>query len=121
MTCLETWLVIAPLLSVFVILLMLLFLRMGGYKISDALRESTTASPPSAAPASASRLIAFITGITTLLLVLCLTSFWIYQTIKGNPVDLSKVSTLFLSLGLGVVPYGVNKISKAVSQSSDKS
>jgi hypothetical protein len=66
-------------------------------------------------PKSSSRYIAFITSVLTWVIGLCLTCFFIYQYMKGNTEPkLSGLSSVLLSLGIGVVPYAFNKISKAM-------
>lgn len=62
-------------------------------------------------PQSASRLLAFISGIITLALSSCLSSFWLFRYFGyGEGPDLNGLTYVLLSLGLGIVPYAVNKI-----------
>ncbi|QNA46046.1 hypothetical protein [Lacibacter sediminis] len=64
---------------------------------------------------SSSRYIAFITSSLTWVLALCLTCFFIYQYIKSNEAPtLTGLSSVLLALGIGVVPYAFNKVSKAL-------
>lgn len=66
-------------------------------------------------PKSSSRYIAFITSALTWCIALCLSCFFIYQYMKSNkPPDLTGLSSLLLALGIGVVPYAFNKVSKAL-------
>lgn len=65
---------------------------------------------------STSRYIAFFSGMLTVILSVCMTSFFIYQYLHtGCPPDLSALSTVLIALGIGVTPYMVNKISTAVA------
>jgi hypothetical protein len=74
--------------------------------------EITASDEP---PKSSSRYIAFITSALTWVLALCLTSFFIYQYIKSNAApSLTGLSSVLLALGIGVVPYAFNKVSKAL-------
>lgn len=76
---------------------------------------STNTQPPfvgkTIQPQSASRLLAFISGIITLALSSCLSSFWLFRYFGyGEGPDLNGLTYVLLSLGLGIVPYAVNKI-----------
>ncbi|MBV9961303.1 MAG: hypothetical protein JO072_03580 [Parafilimonas sp.] len=65
---------------------------------------------------SISRYIAFFSGMLTVIIAICMSSFYIYQYIHtGCPPDLSPLSTVLIALGIGVTPYAVNKISTAIS------
>nr|WP_294860375.1 hypothetical protein [uncultured Fluviicola sp.] len=64
---------------------------------------------------STSRLIAFICGITSIALACCITSYYFYKSFTGTEkVDLGNLSNVLFGLGLGVVPYGFNKIAAAL-------
>jgi hypothetical protein len=83
----------------------------------------TAAIPPtievsgSEKPKSASRYIALLTTCVTLVIGLSLTSFCIYMYINTGVIpDLGKVSSVLLTLGIGVVPYAFNKFSDAVKK-----
>lgn len=74
--------------------------------------EVTSSDDP---PKSSSRYIAFITSALTWIIILCLTCFFIYQYMKtGNAPNLGGLSNVLLTLGIGIVPYAFNKISKAI-------
>ncbi|WP_179412642.1 hypothetical protein HDF19_13190 [Mucilaginibacter sp. E4BP6] len=61
---------------------------------------------------SISRLIAFLTTMVSLLIGICLSSFFIYCYLKDGTVpDVTKLSGILISMGIGVVPYAFNKIS----------
>ncbi len=54
---------------------------------------------------SISRYIALITSIITIILVVCMSSFFIYQYIRtGCPPDFSALTPVLIALGLGVTP-----------------
>lgn len=73
--------------------------------------EDGTTPPTEAGKESVSRLIALLTGLITLGLASCLTSFYIYKSFTGHPdVDLGKLATVLYGLGLGLVPYGFTKV-----------
>ncbi len=65
---------------------------------------------------SASRLILFLTGVTSLILSVCITSYYFYMTIYcidcSSNLDLSDFTNVLLALGIGVVPYSVNQVKK---------
>lgn len=66
---------------------------------------------------SASRLIAFLTGISAFIFTISLTSFSIYTYIKeGTMPDLGRISDLLWTFGIGIIPYA----SKQLSPSSNK-
>lgn len=71
---------------------------------------------PSIFRASISRYIALITGLVILILVVCMSSFFIYHYIRtGCPPDFGALTMLLIALGLGVMPYITNKITTAAS------
>lgn len=59
---------------------------------------------------STSRLMAFITGLTALIIGICLTSYVGYLSISGCGRDLNidGLWKILISLGVGVIPYGIN-------------
>jgi hypothetical protein len=64
---------------------------------------------------STSRLIAFISGITSVALASCITSFYFYRSFLGESnVSIGNLATVLYGLGLGVIPYGFNKIANAL-------
>lgn len=68
--------------------------------------------PRTIQPKSTSRLIAFISGIVSVGIASSLCSFWMYNYFKGyQNIDLTHLSNVLLALGIGVIPYAVNKIS----------
>lgn len=64
---------------------------------------------------STSRLIAFICGITSIALACCITTYYFYKSFTGTEdVSISNLSNVLYGLGLGVLPYGFNKVSAAL-------
>ena len=65
---------------------------------------------------SASRFILFVTGITTLVITVCFTTYYFYIKIYaingGADPDLEGFTNVLLALGIGVVPYTVNQVKK---------
>lgn len=73
-------------------------------------------SLPTPGRISSSRFIAFVTSLITLILAVCLCSFFIYFYIAtGRAPDISKFSAVLLALGIGVVPYAFNKVAAAIA------
>ena len=61
---------------------------------------------------SVSRIIAFLSSLTTLSVIVCFISYYAYCMLKVQ--DLPEFKNLFeviVGLGLGIVPYGFNKLS----------
>lgn len=68
--------------------------------------------PRTIQPKSTSRMIAFISGMVSIGIASSLCSFWMYNYFNGcKSVDLSHLSNVLLALGIGVIPYAVNKVS----------
>lgn len=69
---------------------------------------------------SISRYIAFFSGLLTIIIAVCMASFFMYHYMStGCPPDLSALSTVLIALGIGVAPYAVNKISAAIANKKD--
>jgi hypothetical protein len=65
---------------------------------------------------SISRYIALITSLVTIILVVCMSSFFIYHYIRtGCPPEFGALTAVIIALGLGVTPYITNKITTAAS------
>lgn len=74
-------------------------------------QSETTINPEQ----STSRLIVFICGITSIALACCITSYYFYKSFTGDgKVDLGNLTNVLYGLGLGVLPYGFNKIAAAL-------
>jgi hypothetical protein len=112
-------------------------LRKENFKLSDALAESnprtTTVpnpdfdktAPVSVAnpntisvtdyPKSTSRVIAFFTGLATLAITVCTTSYYFYMYLKtGASPNLENMYNILIMFGIGVTPYAVNKVSDSM-------
>lgn len=65
-------------------------------------------------PASSSRLAMVLAGLVAITVSVCASCYYFYIYLKtGKAPDLDGLFNILLSLGIGVVPYGVNKISEA--------
>ncbi|MGL1889560.1 MAG: hypothetical protein OCD76_23805 [Reichenbachiella sp.] len=71
---------------------------------------------PKTTKRSASRLILFLSGVTSLILSVCITTFYFYMNIYcincATGMDLSDFTNVILALGIGVVPYSINQVKK---------
>ncbi len=65
---------------------------------------------------SSSRYLAVITGFTALIIAICMIMFYMYSYIKNpaKPVDFTGLSTVILSLIVGIAPYSFNKLSEGI-------
>ena len=79
-------------------------------------KDTTEGAPPQPVKRSASRLILFLSGITSLILAVCITTYYFYMTIYcidcSSNLDLTDFTNVILALGIGVVPYSVNQVKK---------
>lgn len=67
---------------------------------------------------STSKLIAFLTGLTTLIVIISFITYYAYCMM--NCRTLPEFKTLFevlMALGLGIIPYGISKVTNAGKQS----
>lgn len=67
-----------------------------------------------AQPGSSSRLVMFLSGVTAIIVSVTTLSYYYYMTIRypSEQPDLSKILYFMLSLGIGVIPYAVNKFTE---------
>ena len=127
---LGVFIVIAPIL-IFLITMLLVRKSLQNHNVNLAeLLAEPDALPPTApaaagdgggAPAapvkrSASRLILFLSGVTSLILSVCITTYYFYMKIycidcKGG-LALDDFTNVILALGIGVIPYSVNQVKK---------
>jgi len=64
---------------------------------------------------STSRLVAFISGVTSVGLAACIAGFYFYRSFSGDTnISIGNLANVLYGLGLGVVPYGFNKIANAM-------
>lgn len=120
----QLWISFLPVIFFAIILVAtILKLRKDKTRLSDLLAEKDVVIPPPSSPPSAngpnppqsvSRFIAFLSGVTTVAIAACATTFYMYETFTNQNVDLSKLTTVLFGLGIGVLPYGFNKASSAV-------
>jgi hypothetical protein len=79
-------------------------------------KNGVPVAPPTPGKKSASRLILFLSGVTSLILGVCITSYYFYMTIYcidcSSNLDLMDFTNVILALGIGVVPYAVNQVKK---------
>lgn len=113
--------IIIVILPVFIFVLTMLVIkkRLGEQKVDLAGLLSEPEVPgttPALGKKSASRLILFLSGVTSLILGVCITSYYFYMTIYcidcTSNLDLTDFTNVILALGIGVVPYAVNQVKK---------
>jgi len=76
---------------------------------------NTNTQQDSSKDQSTSRLIAFISGLTSVALAVCIATFYFYKSFLGEAnVSIGNLANILYGLGLGVIPYGFNKISSAL-------
>jgi hypothetical protein len=62
---------------------------------------------------SSSRLIAFFSGFSAVIIAICITSYYMYFAIKGLPVPkFEELWPILASLGIGIVPYATKVINE---------
>ncbi len=134
----QKGLVLLPVgLSVLFFLLVYGGLRRAGYSLADALSENDTVTttvtanaPNPAGPVaantqqtqqtqtvpgnrSASRLVLFLSGMTAIIVAVCITTYYLYYYLCcGKAPDMDGLISVLLMLGIGVIPYAVNKVAK---------
>lgn len=66
---------------------------------------------------SASRLILLLSGLTAIVLAVCISCYYFYMNIYcincNMPLDLTDFSKILLALGIGVIPYAANRFKKS--------
>lgn len=104
---------------IFVFTMLVIKKRLGEQKVDLAGLLSEPEVPgttPAQGKKSASRLILFLSGVTSLILGVCITSYYFYMTIYcidcTSNLDLMDFTNVILALGIGVVPYAVNQVKK---------
>lgn len=79
---------------------------------SDPTKTITITTRTPNYPKSASRVIAFLSGLTSIVIGICLITFYAYAFVYAKPMpDIEAIWKIIASLGIGVVPY-VSKIAK---------
>lgn len=70
---------------------------------------------------STSRLVAFLSGVTAIVIAVSLSCYYSYAWLKHEKApEFNSFFTMMLSLGIGVIPYTVNKISQGVTEGAAK-
>jgi len=122
----QKGLVILPVvLAVLFFLFVFRVLKRAGYTLADALSEKDTVTTTVAATSStqetrttqtapgnrsASRLVLFLSGFTAIIIAVCITTYYLYYYLYcGQAPDLDGLTSTMLTLGIGVIPYAVNK------------
>ncbi len=121
----EAWIAFSPVI-LFLLIITVISFKLGKdkTKISDLLAEkdlqpagAVTDPASTTVPAqSVSRFVAFLTGIVALALGSSVSTFYMYGYFC-NPavaINFSNLTNVILGLGIGVIPYGFNKISAAM-------
>ena len=68
---------------------------------------------------SVSRIIAFISSLSTLAVIVCFISYYGYCMLKHQPLPVfENLFEIIVGLGLGIVPYGFNKITETTKTTS---
>ncbi len=75
----------------------------------DLTNNVTGTTTSQTVPKSSSRLIAFITALSAIVIALCLTTYYIFITLADCPnPDLDGLWKIIAALGIGIIPYGAN-------------
>jgi len=134
--CIGTWewlLIFSPIcLVLFMLIYIKRILSSSNYPISEALQEvtilpktvtttntdgvdETTTTAEINRGRSSSRLVLFLSGIAAMLLASAICSYYFYFSIvEGETPNIEDLTNVLLALGIGVAPYAVNKVSKAL-------
>lgn len=125
-------LIILPVLLLLLAMIFLFFLLRGKFRLSDCFKENepvTVTNPaflqPNALPNtpqqitiqpnSSSRILAFISGITAVVAAICALSYAFYvNLLTGSFPDFSKLFDAIMGLGIGIVPYGFNRLANGI-------
>jgi flagellar basal body-associated protein FliL len=79
-------------------------------------KDGDATTPKAPVKRSASRLILFLSGVTSLILSVCITTYYFYMKIYcincGTGLDLDDFTNVILALGIGFVPYSINQVKK---------
>jgi hypothetical protein len=98
-------------------------LRNDKTKLSNLLAEKDTtavAANTATPPQSVSRFIAFMSGLVAISLSVCISAFYMYVYFGNSSakIDLSSLTSVIWGLGIGVIPYGANKLSTALKSNT---
>lgn len=83
---------------------------LSGREMEKVVNADGTTSNELRPVASTSRLMAFITGITAIIIALCLTCYYGYHQIAecNNKLEFEGLWKILIGLGIGIIPYGIN-------------
>jgi uncharacterized membrane protein YeiB len=85
----------------------------------DAAGITTGTTDTQVMPRSSSRLIAFLTALTAMILGLSLTTYYIFITLADCPNrNLDDLWKIIASLGIGIIPYGANMWKESKKESN---
>lgn len=63
---------------------------------------------------SSSRLVLFLSGFTAIIIAVCITTYYLYHYLYcGQAPDLDGLTSIILTLGIGVIPYAVNRATQS--------
>ena len=133
-TTLENIIIFSPIIIYLIFLYLLrLYLFRAGFRLADAFTENvpveltqlnkdplTAVAMPLVTtkelPKSTSRLVAFISGFIAITIAVCFCTYYMYIFFStGCAPNLENLTNILLSLGIGVIPYTINKIAGALS------
>jgi|GEM_PF-3922291 len=82
---------------------------------TTAAAAATAVQPLTDPPKSTSRLLVFISGLTSVAIAACFCTFYMYDyLLNGGKPDISSLTNILYGLGLGVIPYGVTRVASAL-------
>lgn len=116
------WLIVFSPILLFALLIMIVIiaLRRSNYKLADALSGDEailTDEGKQGYPRSVSRLMLFICGLTSIVLVLGFVTAQLYVFIiqqKDTMLDFRNIIVAAITLGMGVIPYSVKQVAAAL-------
>ncbi len=83
-------------------------------EVADRDKEGNLIPGQKAPKRSVSRLILLLSGMTSIVLAVCITSYYFYMNVYcitcKFEMDLTDFTNVLLALGIGVVPYAVNRL-----------
>ena len=111
--CLQEFIAISPLL-LFIFMISVLCFWLRNYDFSKALSENwPSPDDKNDPPKSASRLIAFFSGLTAIIIAISVTSAYLYKVLivkDTSDLQLDQFARFIASLGIGIIPYITNKV-----------
>ncbi len=112
-SCLQELISVSPLL-LFIFMIPVLCYWLRDYDFSKALSENYPLSDKDKElPKSSSRLIAFFSGLTAIIIAVTVTSAYLYKLLvvkDTTDLRLNQFAKFIASLGIGIIPYITNKV-----------